>query len=110
MTGAAGANLALVWEGIKAAYQQHRIGYEYTEIKEPMYYKSANAFPCLKGQAAKVKDCLKPLLEVCQVHLDQSIKQHKEIVMALKTLVIIEETLEKHGSDYILPPSSIARL
>ena len=70
---------------------------KYTEIKESMYYKSAVVFPCLKGPAAQIKDITKLLLDVCTKHLDQSIKQRKEIAMALKALAIVEDMLAKHA-------------
>ncbi len=100
-------NLDRIWQMIQKAYRDNRISEKFDQLKVSMY-KRAGQFPSLKGKAAEVRHLLKPMLVVCEHFLDNTIKQHKEIKLALRMAIQMETTLDDHVGDFALPASVAA--
>jgi len=60
-------------------------------------------FPMLKGRAVLVKNLGPALLAFFQLHMNKTDAQHKEVLVGLKKLVLMDQLIDRHARANRLP-------
>ena len=63
-------------------------------------------FPMLKGRAVLIKNLGPPLLAFFQLHMNKADDQHKEVLVGLKQLVLMDQLIERHARANRLPAAA----
>ena len=88
--------------------QERAVPEAYSCLKVTMFHR-ANDFPLLKGKAREVRYLLEPMLDVCLQFLNNAVKVHAQIVLALRKLIDLEDILGAHPTAYRLPGATALR-
>ena len=68
-------------------------------LKDTMYLGDGG-FPRLKGRAAEIRWFVRPLIEVFKVHMDDSIREHRLVLLGLEASLKLENILADHTSEF----------
>lgn len=67
-------------------------------------FEDSDHFPSLKGKAAEMRWLAKPMSLVWQDFMDPALQLHRQIKMLLDQAALIEELLDAHPAELVLPP------
>ena len=100
-------NVKSLFAEIKEQYEAYGITCRFSDLRTSMFWSGKDTdFPLMKGKAAEIKGLVKPLLVVVLRHLPDSVAEHVIMKQQLEHAVRIEELLEVHKDEYVLPPAA----
>eukprot|EP00969_Alexandrium_andersonii_P021120 922955-Alexandrium_andersonii.AAC.1 len=71
-----------------------------------MFNKGESDFPRLSGKGAEVRRLATPLMHVFASHIDHSNKVHKQIRLVLQFSCGLEDTLDEHAHEFVVPDAA----
>ena len=72
-------------------------------------YEGGDHFPKLKGKAAEVRYFVIPLLIVFQRHMPADSVIHRQVLLALRCSLIMEQILDEHAAEFVWAPQHADR-
>ena len=103
-----GRPMDYIWDQINVEYTKDDD--RFSNIVKSMWHRGPNMFPCLKGKAAEVKDLVRPLQIVFAKEMDATKPEHVIMNVGLKASAHMDEIIDQHKSDAVLPPESATKL
>ena len=98
-----------MWGCIKAVYNELSMKKnKYRILKPSMFRQDSTGFPSLRGRAAEIKGLSKALLEVWRVGMIAGNELHVCILDLLVASHKLNEILDEHTHDFVLPPDEAA--
>lgn len=103
--------MSTIWRGLLEYWRENRTVDRYTHLQLEMFVANPRAphkaFPKLKGRAAEVKSLGPALLHVFSTAMDMHDDQHKQIRLALKLSIDMENLMALHHDEHKFPPSAV---
>ena len=84
-----------IWGIIKQFYIDKKVRWQYQNMRLSMF-TVVGGFPKLKGRAAELRGLAAPLLHTFSILMDEGNLQQRQMRLALKMLVRLEELLDEH--------------
>ena len=87
------------WQEIKERYRVNGTTHRFDNMTRTMF-RTAKAFPWLKGRGADVKALGLPLMQVFAEHMDASLPELRHVLAALEASVTMEQILEQFQDQF----------
>jgi len=96
-------NLAELWQYIQSRYEARgiKLADRYGCMKLTMI--STKTGPKLKGKAAEVKHLAHPLHDAWKAYSNPHLEIHQKIEMALRLGCHLDDILDEHSDEFVLP-------
>ena len=97
------ANLTVVWKKMCKYYSDHPGCAKYSRMKLSMFSSPKDSGPKLRGKAAVIRAHCKILYLIWKELMSQADQTHKEVLVLLKSMCILEDVLHDYKTHYVLP-------
>ena len=105
--GTAEENTQALWEQLQGWYREHRCHNRFQNLRLSMFEKEAH-YPRLKGKAAEIRSLVPALRDIAGELLGAS-RTHRAIKLALGASATMEEILDAHAAEPVLPRDDVVR-